>query len=111
MTIGLAIQFLCLNNTDGLSDGDEILVQVPDSKGEEQTLVFSIERVLDKETVEVFPLLVDIPQGSLARKAASREENSSEFIGHLGLRWYLRVMVKMLVLKNIEDKKLWISEN
>jgi hypothetical protein len=96
---------LCLNNTDGLSDGDEILVRVPDSKGEEQTFVFSVERVLDDKTVEVFPLLVDIPQGALARKAASREENSSEFIGHLGLRWYLRVNGKDVSVEEYRRQK------
>ncbi|OUC12407.1 MAG: hypothetical protein B0A82_22655 [Alkalinema sp. CACIAM 70d] len=96
---------LCLNNTDGLSDGDEILVRVPDSKGEEQTFVFSVERVLDDKTVEVFPLLVDIPQGSSARKAASREENSSEFIGHLGLRWYLRVNGKDVSIEEYRRQK------
>ena len=96
---------LCLNNTDGLSDGDEIRVQVLDSKGEEQTFVFNVEKVIDKETIEVFPLLVDVPQGSLARKVASREDNDSEFIGHLGLRWYLRVNGKDVSVEEYRRQK------
>jgi len=96
---------LCLSNTDGLSDGDEILVRVRDSKGEEQTLVFNVEKVIDAENLEVFPLLVDVPQGSSARKAASREENDSEFIGHLGLRWYLRVNGKDVSVEEYRRQK------
>ncbi len=96
---------LCLSNTDGLSDGDEILVRVRDSKGEEQTLVFNVEKVIDAENLEVFPLLVDVPQGSSARKSASREENDSEFIGHLGLRWYLRVNGKDVSVEEYRRQK------
>jgi superfamily II DNA or RNA helicase len=107
---------LCLNNTDGLSSGDEILVQVSDEQGENQTLIFNIERVLDDKTLEVFPLLVDIPQGSSARKAASKGENNSEFIGHLGLRWFLRVSGKDVSVeeyrrqKALEQRKLTQNE-
>jgi superfamily II DNA or RNA helicase len=107
---------LRLNNTDGLSNDDEILVQVRDSQGQDQTLIFSVENVIDKETLGVFPLLVDIPQGSLARKAASREENGSEFIGHLGLRWYLRIDGKDISVeeyrrqKALEQRKLTENE-
>jgi hypothetical protein len=96
---------LCLNNTDGLLEGDEIIVKTCDSNGDEQTLVFSIEKVIDKENLEVFPLLVDIPKGALARKAVSRDQSDSEFIGHLGLRWYLRINGKDISVEEYRRQK------
>ena len=96
---------LHLNNTGGLSSGDEVVVQTYDDEGNEQKIIFSVEDVVDKNTVAVFPLLVDLPEGSPTRKAISREESNSEFIGHIRLSWHLRIDGKDVPIEEYRRQK------
>lgn len=96
---------LRLNNTDSLSSGDEVVVQTYDNEGKEQKIIFSVEDVIDKNTVAVFPLLVDLPEGSPTRKVASREESNSEFIGHIRLSWHLRIDGKDVPIEEYRRQK------
>jgi superfamily II DNA or RNA helicase len=96
---------LHINNTDGLSNGDEIIIQTYDYEGKEQKIIFSVEDVIDKETIAVFPLLVDLPEGSPARKATNKEESASEFIGHIKLSWHLRIDGKDVPIEEYRRQK------
>ena len=96
---------LHINNTDGLSDGDEIIIQTYDYEGNEQKIIFSVEGIIDKQTVAVFPLLVDLPEGSPARKSASKEDSNSEFVGHIRLSWHLRIDGKDVPIEEYRRQK------
>jgi len=96
---------LHLSNTGGLSSGDEVVVQTYDYEGNEQKIIFSIEDVIDKNTVAVFPLLVDLPEGSPTRKVTSQEESNSDFIGHIRLSWHLRIDGKDVPIEEYRRQK------
>ncbi len=102
---------LHLNSTDGLSPGDEVRVQVLDNEGKESIYSFSVEEIVGQGTIQVFPLLVDIPEGSLARKASSREENTAQFVGHLGLQWYLLINGQYISVKEYRRRKALEQRN
>jgi len=102
---------LHLTNTDGLSSGDEVIVKTLDHEGKEQTSSFNVTKVLGKGTLEVFPLLVDIPQGCPARKVADKEESNAEFIGHVRLRWHLRINGKDIPVEEYRRQKALEREN
>jgi superfamily II DNA or RNA helicase len=107
---------LHLNSTEGLLAGDEIRVQDYDPEGNQLNYSFLIEEILDKGTAQVFPLLVDIGVGSLARKASHKEEVSTQFIGHLGLQWYLLIDGKYIRvdeyrrMKALEQRNLTLDQ-
>lgn len=102
---------LHLNSTKGLSAGDEIRVQDRDHEGNQLNYSFIVEEVVDKGTVQVFPLLVDIEEGSLARKAPSKEENSTQFIGHLSLQWYLLIDGRYVRVEEYRRRKALEQRN
>lgn len=81
---------LNLTNTSGLASEDELIVKVFDGQGRERSLTFFVEEVNENGTLSVTPLMVDIQQGTPARKAPRLEEISTDFIGHLGLKWYIK---------------------
>lgn len=81
---------LQLTSTNGLSSEDELIVKVFDDKGQEKSFTFFVEEILEDGVVSVTPLMVDIEQGSPARKAPKVEEISTDFIGHVGLKWYIK---------------------
>jgi superfamily II DNA or RNA helicase len=81
---------LQLTSTNGLSSEDELIVKVFDNKGQEKSITFFVEEILEDGVISVTPLMVDIEQGSPARKAPRVEEISTDFIGHVGLKWYIK---------------------
>jgi superfamily II DNA or RNA helicase len=102
---------LHLNSTDGISPGDEVRVQDYDNEGKEAIYSFLVEEVVGKGEIKVFPLLVDIPVGSLARKANNREENIAQFVGHLGLQWYLLIDGQYISVEEYRRRKALEQRN
>ncbi|MBE9099337.1 DEAD/DEAH box helicase [Vacuolonema iberomarrocanum] len=97
---------LRLSSTGNLSAGDEITVNSVSESGQEQELVFVVDDILGKSDVRVNPLMVDIPKGSSARKSTRKdEEDACKFIGHLGLRWFLKINGKEVEIEDYRKQK------